>query len=82
MLATDKQILYLCALANRVEKIKVINSKINAIKNLPEYIDWHQERHMGVTTLDASIRIKAYKNLSLTATLFFHCAKWHKYNRN
>ncbi len=71
MLATDKQINYLCALANRVEKIKIINSEINAIKNLPAYIDWHQERHMGVTTFDASIRIKAYKKLIFNSNLVF-----------
>lgn len=71
MLATDKQINYLCALANRVEKIKVINRKINAIKNLPEYIDWYQERHMGVTSLDASIRIKAYKKLIFNSNIVF-----------
>lgn len=71
MLATDKQINYLCALANRVEKIKVINSKINAIKNFPEYIDWYQERHMGVTSLDASIRIKAYKKLIFNSNIVF-----------
>lgn len=75
MLATDKQINYLCALANKVEKIKVINSKINAIENLPEYIDWHQERHMGVTTFDASIRIKAYKKLIFNSNIVFSLCK-------
>lgn len=75
MLATEKQINYLCALANRVEKIKVINSKINAIKNLPEYIDWHQECQLGVTTLDASIRIKAYKKLIFNSNIVFSLLK-------
>lgn len=46
MLATDKQINYLCFLAKKVEKIKsiVIKEKV-AIKNLPEYIDWTKERY-------------------------------------
>lgn len=45
-----------------MEKIKsiVIKEKV-AIKNLPEYIDWTKERHLGVTSIDASIRICAYK---------------------
>lgn len=64
MLATDKQINYLCALAKKVEKIKAINSKRNVITaSLPEYIDWQRERHLGVTVQDASLRISAYKNI-------------------
>ena len=64
MLATDKQIKYLCALADKVEKIKAINKSAKVIKaNLPGYIDWSKERNKGVTSLDASIRIKAYKSI-------------------
>ena len=64
MLATDKQIKYLCALADKVEKIKAINQSAKVIKaNLPEYIDWAKERNNGVSILDASIRIKAYKSI-------------------
>ena len=64
MLATDKQIKYLCALADNVEKIKAINKSAKVIKaNLPGYIDWAKERNKGVTSLDASIRIKAYKSI-------------------
>lgn len=64
MLATDKQIKYLCALADKVEKIKSINKSAKVIKaNLPEYIDWAKERNKGVTSLDASIRITAYKSI-------------------
>ena len=64
MLATDKQIKYLCALADKVEKIKAINKSAKVIKaNLPGYIDWAKERNKGVTSLDASIRIKAYKSI-------------------
>lgn len=37
MLATDKQIKYLCALADKVEKIKAINKSAKVIKaNLPQ----------------------------------------------
>ena len=47
MLATDKQIKYLCALADKVEKIKAINKSAKVIKaNLPEYIDWAKEIKM------------------------------------
>lgn len=63
MLATDKQIKYLCALADKVEKIKAKNKSAKVIKaNLPEYIDWVKERNK-VTSLDASIRITAYKSI-------------------
>lgn len=72
MLATDKQINYLCFLANKVEKIKsiVIKEKV-AIKNLPEYIDWIKERRLGVTSIDASIRIRAYKKLIRACNVTF-----------
>lgn len=72
MLATDKQINYLCFLANKVEKIKsiVIKEKV-AIKNLPDYIDWTKERHLGVTSIDASIRICAYKKIIRACNTIF-----------
>lgn len=51
MLATDKQIKYLCALADKVEKIKAINKSAKVIKaNLPEYIDWAKERMSEIIT--------------------------------
>lgn len=72
MLATDKQISYLSTLALKVEKIKAINNKTKVITaNLPEYINWQHERHMGVTTMDASIRIKAYKSLIFNSNITF-----------
>lgn len=72
MLATDKQINYLCVLAKKVEKIKAINRKANVIMaNLPEYIDWQRERSLGVTTKDASIRISAYKNIIFASNATF-----------
>ena len=49
MLATDKQINYLCKLANKIELIKNINKEKKAILvPLPNYIDWQEERHLGV----------------------------------
>ena len=60
MLATDKQINYLQHLADKVEQIKKETS--NTAITCP-YIDWHTERHKGVTVTDASIRIDAYKNI-------------------
>ena len=70
MLATDKQINYLCILAQRVELIKQANPHIT----LPEYINWQAERYKGVTTYDASERIDAYRtiirNIQLTRMLF------------
>ena len=70
MLATDKQINYLCILAKRVELIKQANPHIT----LPEYINWKTERYKGVTTYDASERIDAYRtiirNIQITRMLF------------
>ena len=69
MLATDKQINYLCILAQRVELIKQANPHIT----LPDYINWQTERYKGVTTYDASKRIDAYRtiirNVQLTRML-------------
>ena len=76
MLATDKQIKYLCALAAKVEKIKAINGTAKVIKaTLPAYINWDSERKLGVTTLDASIRIKAYKQLICACNTTFALCK-------
>lgn len=44
--------------------VNAINNSAKVIKaNLPEYIDWAKERNKGVTSLDASIRITAYKSI-------------------
>ena len=56
MLATDKQINYLCVLAKKVELIKQANPQMT----LPDYINWQTERYKGVTTYEASKRIDAY----------------------
>ena len=70
MLATDKQINYLCILAQKVELIKQANPHLT----LPDYINWKTERYKGVTTYDASERIDAYRtiirNVQLTRMLF------------
>lgn len=55
---------YLCKLANKIELIKNINKEKKAILvPLPNYIDWQEERHLGVTVTDASVRIQAYKKI-------------------
>lgn len=53
MLATDKQINYLQQLADKVELMHKAHP--GAVKCKTPYINWHTERHKGVTTLDASI---------------------------
>lgn len=53
--ASSKQIAYLQALADKVEEMK----KYHEIKC--PYIVWRHEK--GVTSLDASIRISAYKDI-------------------
>lgn len=66
MLATDKQINYLCYLAEKAEKMRnYIDEKLpGAIKEKKcIFINWQTERYLGVTIEDASIRIKAYKNI-------------------
>lgn len=48
MLATDKQINYLCSLAKKVEKVRIANEKDKTIvAHFPNYIDWQSERHLG-----------------------------------
>lgn len=60
MLATDKQIKYLTDLTNKVNHI---------VEKWPEcgidkyYVDWRHERSMGMTTIDASIKINAFHSL-------------------
>lgn len=72
MLATDKQINYLCVLAKRVARVKAANEIDRVITaELPEYIDWQQERHLGVTTADASARIRAYRDILLYASVSY-----------
>lgn len=81
MLATDKQINYLCKLANKIELIKNINKEKKAILvPLPNYIDWQEERHLGVTVTDASVRIQAYKKKFVLAISLFCCVTFRKYN--
>lgn len=63
MQATDKQINYLCQLAERVERLKA-SHKIDI-----HFINWQTERYKGVTTVDASIRIKAYRDIIFNANL-------------
>ena len=73
MLATDKQIDYLCSLAKKVEKIKVVNGKKKVIMaKLPDYIDWNVERHFGVTTKDASLRITTYREIIRNCNYTFY----------
>lgn len=69
MLATDKQIKYLQSLADKVERMHKTHPK--AVKSHPPYINWETERHKGVTTVDASIRIMAYKTIIRNMNLSF-----------
>lgn len=62
MLATDKQINYLQYLADKVERIRKKHPEAFD-KVAPPYVNWHKERHLGVTTIDASIRIDAYRTI-------------------
>lgn len=72
MLATDKQISYLCFLAKKVERIKQLNKiRKSIVATLPDYIDWNVERNMGVTVTDASIRISAYKQIIAACNITF-----------
>ena len=61
MKATDKQINYLQVLADKVERMHKAHPDVVKVK--PTYINWHTERHKGVTTCDASVRIQAYKTI-------------------
>lgn len=56
--ATDKQVAYLVRLARKVERLKRDDATITV-----PYINWDEERRLGVTKTDASLRIKAYKQL-------------------
>lgn len=69
MLATDKQISYLQHLANRVERMQKTHP--DAVSYRTPYINWDTERAKGVTTVDASIRIKAYKTIIRETNLAF-----------
>lgn len=60
MKATDKQVNYLQALADKVEAIKKADP---TIKGLPSYMRWAHERSLGMTVTDASARIAAYKRI-------------------
>ena len=72
MLATDKQINYLCSLAKKVEKVRIANEKDKTIVvHFPNYIDWQSERHLGVTKDDANIRIRAYRDILMYAQVSY-----------
>ena len=60
MLATDKQVKYLTDLTNKVNKIIEIWPEFGIEKY---HTDWRHERSMGMTTIDASIRISAFHDL-------------------
>ena len=60
MKATDKQVNYLTILTNKVNKIVDIWPECRIEKY---YIDWYKERELGMTTLDASLKISAFKSL-------------------
>lgn len=59
-LATDKQIKYLTDLTNKVNKIVGLWPECGVEKY---NIDWRHERSMGMTTLDASLKITAFHSL-------------------
>lgn len=62
--ATDRQIAYLARLAVKVERLKRDDATITV-----PYIDWNEERRLGVTKTDASIRIDAYRQMIRGANL-------------
>lgn len=62
--ATDRQIAYLTRLARKVERLKRDDATIRV-----PYIDWDEERRLGVTKTDASIRIDAYRQMIRGANL-------------
>lgn len=62
--ATDRQIAYLVMLARKVERLKRDDATIRV-----PYIDWDEERQLGVTKTDASLRIDAYRQMIRGANL-------------
>ena len=62
--ATDKQVAYLVRLARKVEYLKRDDATIRV-----PYINWDEERHLGVTKTDASLRIDAYRQMIRGANL-------------
>lgn len=62
--ATDKQIAYLVRLAKKTEHLKRYDTTIRV-----PYIDWNEERYLGVTKADANLRIKAYRQIICGANL-------------
>lgn len=66
MLATDKQISYLNSLTKKVNYIYSVFpgcdiSEENAL--FYKGVNWNHERSKGMTTLDASLKISAFKDL-------------------
>lgn len=62
MKATDKQISYLTSLQNKYNKM--IDASKDILQNVEKFnIDWHQQRDLGMTTVDASMKIDAFKTL-------------------
>ena len=62
--ATDKQVAYLVRLAVKVERLKRYDATIRV-----PYINWDEERQLGVTKTDASLRIDAYRQMIRGANL-------------
>lgn len=60
MIATDKQIKYLTDLTNKVNYIIGVWPQCGVERY---NIDWSYERSKGMTSLDASLKINAFKSL-------------------
>lgn len=66
MLATDKQISYLNSLTKKVNYIYSVFPECGiSEENALFYngVNWNHERSKGMTTLDASLKISAFKDL-------------------
>ena len=64
MLATDKQISYLTNLQERYNKMMEATKQYMPASNVEFYhFDYNHERSKGMTTIDASLKIGAFKQL-------------------
>lgn len=66
MKATDKQIKYLTALTNKVKKIIAEWSESGIDIDFQQWVrkvDWMHERSIGMTSVDASMKISAFRSL-------------------
>lgn len=66
MLATSKQINYLKALTKKVNHIYSVFPDCGITEdnaNFYKGVNWNHERSMGMTTIDASLKIAAFKDL-------------------